>query len=167
MLKTERLHLDNLRAEDVQTIVSYRNDPDCAKYQRWEDVSEEAVTAFVKTFGTCVWLSKDEEQHYAIRAGETLLGDLSYFYNEEDRCVTLGITVAPAHQRRGYAGEILTAVVEKVRETYLALDIVALIDPENAASIALFEKLGFERECYAEKIASYVYVIYGVQGPLA
>ena len=75
--------------------------------------------------------------------------------------MTLGITIAPEYQRRGYAGEILSAVVEEVRDVYPALDIVALIDPENAASIALFEKLGFERECYAEKIQSFVYVISG------
>ena len=161
MLKTERLHLDNLRIADVKIITAYRNDPQCAKYQRWEDTSEEAVTAFAKTFENSVWLSKEEEQHYAIRAGENLAGDLSYFYNEEDRCVTLGITIAPEHQRKGYAKEILSAVVDAVRKNYPALDIVALIDPENAASIALFEKLGFERECYAEKIQSFVYVISG------
>ena len=161
MLKTQRLRLENFRLEDVDAICAYRNDPDCAKYQRWEDVSETAVTAFVTRFGRCTWLSKEEEQHYAIRAGQCQVGDLSYFYNEEDRCVTLGITIAPQHQRKGYARELLKTVVDKVRSAYPRLDIVALIDPENEASIALFEGLGFERECYAEKIASYVYVIYG------
>ena len=161
MLKTNRLRLDNLRVEDTERICAYRNDPNCARYQRWEDVSEAAVAAFVKRFGSCTWLSKEEEQHYAIRAGEILVGDLSYFYNEEDRCVTLGITIATEHQRKGYARELLSAVVDAVRSTYPALDIVALIDRENEASIALFEKLGFGQECYAEKIVSYVYVIYG------
>jgi len=161
MLKTQRLRLDNLRTEDVKRILAYRNDPDCARYQRWEAVSAEAVADFVKGFTDCTWLSKEEEQHYAIRAGEILVGDMSYFYNEEDRCVTLGITVAPEHQRKGYARELLSAVVAAVRSAYPELDIVALIDPENEASIALFEGLGFERECYAEKIASFVYVIYG------
>ena len=161
MLKTQRLRLDNLRTEDVKRILAYRNDPDCARYQRWEAVSAEAVADFVKGFADCTWLSKEEEQHYAIRAGEILVGDLAYFYNEEDRCVTLGITVAPEHHRKGYARELLSAVVAAVRSAYPELDIVALIDPENEASIALFEGLGFERECYAEKIASFVYVIYG------
>lgn len=161
MLKTSRLRLNNLRAGDVEAIVSYRSDPDCARYQRWEDVSKEAVAAFVKRFEGSKWLSKEAEQHYAIRVEETLVGDLAYFYTEEDRCVTLGITVAPAHQRKGYARELLEAVVERVRGVYPALDIVALIDRDNEASIALFEALGFERECYAEKIQSYVYVIYG------
>lgn len=161
MLKTERLVLDNLRLEDTAVIAAYRNDPDTARFQRWEDVSPEAVTAFVKEFENSRWLSEEEEQHYALRAGETLVGELAYFYNEEDRCVTLGITVAPAHQRRGYAREALKAVVEAVQETDPKLDIVALIEKENEASIRLFESLGFERECWAEKIQSYVYVIYG------
>ena len=30
---------------------------------------------------------------------------------------------------------------------------------ENSASIALFESLGFYRECYAPKLDSFVYVI--------
>ena len=161
MLKTERLWLDNLRAEDVGPIAAYRNDPDCARFQRWEAVSKDAVAAFVKAFENSRWLSEEEEQHYAIRAEETFVGDLSCFYNEQDRCVTLGITVAPVHQRKGYAGELLEAVVAAVKGAYPGLDIVALIDPENTASVALFEKLGFERECYGEKIRSYVYVIYG------
>ena len=49
--------------------------------------------------------------------------------------------------------------MKRVQEKYPKLDIVALIDRENGPSIALFEKLGFYRECYAESIASYVYVI--------
>ena len=45
MLKTERLWLDNLRAGDVEPIAAYRNDPDCARFQRWEAVSKDAVAA--------------------------------------------------------------------------------------------------------------------------
>lgn len=165
MVKTQRLHLRNLRPEDAPVIHAYRSDPDCARYQRWEDTSPAAVTAFVKQFANSAFLSKEEEQHYGICAGAMLVGDLSYFYTEADKCVTLGITIAPAHQRKGYARELLTAMVEAVREKFPALDIVALIDPENEASIALFENLGFEQECYAERIGSWVYVIYGREDP--
>ena len=161
MLKTQRLSLRNLRMEDVLVIHGYRNDSDCARYQRWEDTTETAVADFVRRFADSAFLSKEEEQHYALCTERALVGDLSYFYTEEDRCVTLGITIAPEHQRKGYAREVLSAVVKAIREQYPELDIVALIDPENKASIALFEGLGFERECYAEKIQSYVYVIYG------
>lgn len=161
MLQTENLYLRNLRMDDVPVIHAYRNDPQCARYQRWEDVSLAAVQAFVSRFENSTFLSEEEEQHYAVclRCGD-LVGDVSYFYTERDRCVTLGITIAPQYQRRGIAREILTSLTAAVRSRYPQLDMVALIDPENEGSIRLFESLGFYRECYAESIRSYVYVIY-------
>lgn len=162
-LRTERLWLRNLEKDDRAAVFAYRNDPECAKYQRWEDTSMEAVEALIEGAKEDVFLSEKEEQHYALCDREGLVGDLSYFYTAEDRCITLGITLSPEHQRKGYAFEMLQAVVRSVQKEYPELDIVALIDRENGASVALFEKLGFYRECYAESIQSYVYVIDGMK----
>lgn len=159
-LTTKRLCLRNLREEDAEAVYTWRNDRRCYRFQRWKDTSREAVLGLIRASGEDVFLSKKEEQHYILCAGDIPVGELAYFYTEKDRCVTLGITIAPDCQRRGYGYEILSAVTMAVREAYPELDIVALIDRENAPSIALFEKLGFLRECYAESIASYVYVIY-------
>lgn len=161
MLRTERLHLRNLQPTDAEGIYAYRNDPDCSRYQRWEVTSLEGIRAFVRTYEAGEFLSRQEEQHYALCAGDALIGDLSYFFTEADACVTLGITIAPQHQRKGYAREILSAVISAVQRKEPQLDIVALIDRENEASIALFKSLGFYRECWAEQIQSYVYVIDG------
>ena len=161
MVKTQRLWLRNLRESDVPAVWGWRNDPDCFRYQRWEATSAEAVAAYVKRFENSRFLSEEEEQHYAVCAGREIVGELAYFYTDKDRCVTLGITIGPVHQRKGYAREILVSVVNAVRRAYPKLDIVALIDRENEGSIALFEKVGFKLECYAEKIGSYVYVING------
>lgn len=49
----------------------------------------------------------------------------------------------------------------RLRKAYPSLDIVALIERENVASIALARKLDFVEECYAESIGSYVFVLYG------
>lgn len=160
LLQTARLYLRNLRPEDTPMIHAYRNDPNCAKFQRWEDTSAASISAFVEKFKDCLFLSKQEEQHYAICLNTGILvGDLSYFYTEEDSCITLGITIAPDYQHQGIAREMLDAVVKSVQQGYPHLDIVALIDPENEASIRLFESLGFYRECYAHSIQSFVYVI--------
>ncbi len=159
-LRTERLYLRNLRPEDAAAISAYREDPACAKYQRWGDTSVLYLTEFARRYGNCVFLSNQAEQHYAVclTSGE-LVGDVSYFYTESDHCVTLGITIAPKYQRQGIAREILSAVITAVQNRHPQLDIVALIDPENEGSIALFENLGFYRECYAQSIHSCVYVI--------
>ena len=161
MLNTQRLFLRNLRKRDIPAIHAWRNDPVCFRFQRWEDTSEEAVAAYVGKYENSTFLSKEAEQHYAVCCDNGIVGDLSYFFTEEDRCVTLGITISPEQQRKGYAREILSAVVSAVQQKYPELEIVALIEKDNAPSIALFESLGFQRECYAEKIQSYVYVIYG------
>ena len=77
---------------------------------------------------------------------------------EKDNCITLGITVSPQFQRKGYAFEMLSAVIAAARERHPQMELVALIDKENEPSLSLFEKLGFYRECYAESIGSYVMV---------
>ena len=161
-LQTARLLLRNLTAEDAEIITEYRNDEQCSRYQRWDDTSRVAVQALIAEHTADGFLSRRDEQRYAIctQAGE-IVGDLAYFFNAQDNCITLGVTVAPAHQRRGYAYEMLAAVVAAVQGRFPTMDIVALIDRDNAASIRLFEKLGFAQECYAESIASYVYVIAG------
>lgn len=162
ILATKRLFLRNLQPEDIPVIHAYRNNPDCARYQRWEDTSLASVTQFVTDFGSCEFLSKQEEQHYAIcMNGEGMVGDLSCFYTEKDCCITLGITIRSEYRQQGIAREILQAVISAVQFHYPELDIVALIDPENLGSIRLFEGLGFYRECYAASINSYVYTIDG------
>lgn len=161
-LETKRLYLRRLCTADAEAVHAYRSDRRCYEHQRWEDTSMAAVLGLIEASGEDRFLSDKEEQHYAVCTQEdTLAGDLTYFYTEEDRCVTLGITIFPEHQRKGYAVELLQGVITAIQSRHPHLDIVALIDKENAPSIALFERLGFYRECYAESIASYVYVIDG------
>lgn len=163
ILETERLLLRNLELSDVDCIHDYRNNPDCARYQRWEIFSKEALRQWIPQFRDDAFLSTKEEQHYAVCDKQTgaLVGELAYFYREND-CITLGITISYQQQKQGYAFEMLTEVIRQIRARYPALDIVALIEPENVKSIRLFERLGFVQECYAESIASCVYVLYGV-----
>lgn len=169
MLKTKRLYLRNLCQADVDLLYLYRNDSRCNRYQRYKDTSKAYLQQFVQTYSQSKFLSQETEQHYAVVNGENheMVGDLSLFYSEKDNCFTLGITVAPVHQGKGYAYEILHELIKRIQSHYPTLDIVALIDRENVKSIALFKKLNFIEECYAESIQSYVFVIYGEKDALA
>lgn len=159
MLETKRTILRNLCKTDVDTLFAYRNDPRCSRYQRYDDTSKAYLQQFVEKFSQCQFLSTEEEQHYAIVSKETgdMMGDVSIFYTEKDRCFTVGITIAPSYQGQGYGYEILKELVKQLQAGYPTLDIVALIEKENTKSIALFRKLGFIEECYAESIASFVF----------
>lgn len=161
-LETERLYLRNLMPEDVEEIYDYRNNEECRKYQRWDDFTQEAVTAFVEKYGADEFLSTKEEQHFAVCLAENdaLVGELAYFYSAGD-CITLGISISYKYHKKGFAYEMLTEVIRQIQLRYPGMDIVGLIEKENVKSIGLFEKLGFVQECYAESMGSYVYVIYG------
>lgn len=163
MLQTQRLSLRNLCADDADTLFVYRNDERCNRYQRYDDTSIAYLQRFVQTYACSHFPSREQEQHYAIVQRETgnMVGDLTVFFTEKDRCFTLGIAIAPEYQRQGYAFELLNAAVAALRKQEATIDIVALIEKENAGSIALFRKLRFIEECYAESIQSYVYVLYG------
>lgn len=162
ILETERLYLRNLELADLEHMYDYRNCEECSKYQRWDVFTREAIESYILKFHDDVFLSEKKEQHFAICSGSTseLVGELAYFYVEND-CITLGITISYHYHKRGFAFEILTEVIKRIREKYPSLDIVGLIEKENMKSIRLVEKLGFEQECYAESISSYVYVLYG------
>jgi len=159
-LQTSRLILRNLSPQDLPVILRIRNDPNCAKYQRWNETSADAISALITDHNKDRFPSLCHEQRYAIALTCGIcIGDLTVFYSETDRCFTLGVSVDPDHQRNGYAYEILTRVIETLQKLAPTEEIVALIHPENTASIALFTKLGFLLECYAKSIDSNVYVI--------
>ena len=159
-LQTERLVLRNLCDTDLPVIFSIRNDPRCAEFQRWDDTSSPAVSALITLRSGDRFPSCSPVQRYGIAfPGGSCIGDLSVFYNKEDRCFTLGISLAQEHQKKGYAFEILSAVVASLRNFAPSEELVALIHPNNTASKRLFEKLGFTLECYAPKIDSEIYSI--------
>ena len=163
MLQTERLFLRNFCTADADLMFDYRNDARCNLYQRYGDTSRSYLQVFVRDYANSSFLSQEAEQHYAIAriADGTLVGDLSLFFSGQDNCFTIGITIAPAFQRLGYAYEFLHAFIACLQAEYPSLDIVALIEKENTKSISLFQKLGFYEECYAESIQSYVFTIFG------
>ena len=57
--------------------------------------------------------------------------------------IELGYTLSYKHHRNGYATEILTALIARLRALNPHCTFSAHIDPENVASLALVKKLGF------------------------
>ena len=101
-------------------------------------------------------------KHLAIASKDTneLIGDLKVFLN--DPTITLGYTISWKHHRKGYAYEMLSAVIEALHAEYPQREIICLVEPENIASVALLKKLGFLDLGYAEKISSQVYGLWPV-----
>lgn len=155
MLETKRLKLRNFKDTDIYELFDYRNNQLCAKYQRYDDKSEKALSEFIKRNKDQHFLS-ETEQHYAItlKTGE-LIGDVAIYFKKET--ITLGYTISYKHHRKGYAFEILSALVKSLHYKYLEYEIVCLVDEGNIPSMKLLEKLGFINEGYEEKVKSYIF----------
>jgi RimJ/RimL family protein N-acetyltransferase len=148
-ITTPRLLLRQLAVADAPALLAYRADPTVARYQLWQPRTEADAVAWigaladtaVDTPGT--WF----QMAIVLRESGALIGDLGlHFPAEEPREAEFGITLAPPAQGKGYAAEALRAVLR-----YLATDlrkhrVTARVDPRNARSIALLERVGMRRE---------------------
>lgn len=63
----------------------------------------------------------------------------------------IGFMLARAHWRKGLAEESLRAVISYFFSEREMLEIVADVDPRNASSMALLQKLGFEVYDFKER----------------
>jgi RimJ/RimL family protein N-acetyltransferase len=78
-----------------------------------------------------------------------LVGDAGvHFPADTPHQVEVGITLAPAHQGEGLATEALMAVLDHLFREGGVHRVFGSVDPRNAPSIALLERLGMRKEAH-------------------
>jgi RimJ/RimL family protein N-acetyltransferase len=148
-LRSSRLQLRPLCPDDAPAICAYRALPEVARYQSWESYTlNDAVQMIAGQTGLVLdtpgtWF----QLGIVSMATGQLVGDCGLHFRQDDpRQVELGITMAPAHQRCGFATEALGSVLEYVFGTLGKHRVFAVTDAENRAAASLFRKLGFRQE---------------------
>ena len=148
-LETPRLRLRHFRDADLALFMAYRNDPEVARYQGWEGISEPEARAFLQEQKAiqpgvpCQWFQ------IAVELKETgmLVGDCALKMEEHDeRQAEIGYTLSRAYQGRGIASEAVSCVLEYAFMTLGLHRVIAITACENVASVALLERLGLRRE---------------------
>jgi RimJ/RimL family protein N-acetyltransferase len=150
VLTTARLVLRPLATADAAGLFAVFSDPAVVRFwsaEAWTDISfaETAIARALEAY-------RDEtEIRFAVELATTreLIGtvNLHHFFNQNNRC-ELGYAIASAHWGKGYASEALEAALDHgFREVGLNR-VEADIDPRNAASGRVLEKLGFRKEGY-------------------
>lgn len=143
---TARLRLDDLRREDAEALFAYRSDPEVARWQGWKPASVAEAARFIEgqrgiapdTLGT--WW----QRAIRLRDSDELIGDLGLHFLD-DATVELGVSLAPAQQRRGHAREAVEVMLDFVFGGLHKPRVVALVDPGNVPCIRLLEGLGMRR----------------------
>ncbi len=129
--------------------MAYRNDPDVARYQGWEGISEPEAHAFMQEQKTMQPGVPGQWFQIAIEFKETgtLVGDCGLKINEPDkRQAEIGYTLSRAYQGKDIASEAVSCLLDYLFTTLELHRVIAITDCENAASVALLERLGLRRE---------------------
>lgn len=159
LLATERLVLRNFTEEDLESLLDYRNDERCFRWQRGQFRQPEPLLNLIRS-SSADDLNHDGKKHLAIARKEDnlLVGDL--FLSLADPTITLGYTISYHFHRQGFAFELLSALTERLHQLYPQREMVCCVEQENAASIALLQKLGFDSEGYSADMDSLIFSRY-------
>ena len=148
-IRTEHLVLRPLTRKDAAAMFRYRADPEVARYQTWKARSLAEIEAFIERNAECADLAPGTWYQIAIaEAADALIGDIGIHVIEDERQIELGVTLAPAAQRRGLATEALTALLDWAFCDLRAHRVFAAVDPRNDRSIALMHRLHFRQEAH-------------------
>ena len=148
-IETARLRLRRFGDADLSAFIAYRNDPDVARYQSWQGISEAEAVAFVREQQTAPAGEPGEGLQIAIerKDSERMIGDCFFKVLEDDpRQAEIGYTLAREAQGRGFATEAVAALLTGAFPTFDLHRIIAILDVKNTASVALLERLGLRRE---------------------
>ena len=146
-LLTPRLSIEPLKLSDLQAFVSYRQDPEIARFQSWDTTysTDQAVELINSQAGILLpppgqWLQLAIRE----RVSGQLIGDLAlHLLNEADSVYEIGFTLAIQQQGKGYAREATKKLIGLLFSDVAARKIVANTDRRNTASIRLLQDLGF------------------------
>lgn len=150
-LVTARLRLDALRPDDAAALFACRADPAVARFQGWRPADVDGARAFIEAQSAATLDAPGGWRQRAIRLRESglLIGDLGLHLPEQaEDSVEFGVSIAPAHQGQGYAGEAVRAVFDQVFGQLGRHRIHASVDPRNLASMAMLRTLGMRQEAH-------------------
>jgi RimJ/RimL family protein N-acetyltransferase len=149
-LLTKRLSIEPLTTADLATFIEYRQDPEIARYQSWDtSYSMAQALELIESQAAVVLPEKGDWLQLAVHDQKTkeLIGDLAiHAVAEQEHCFELGFTLARTHQKKGFAKEATTKLLEHLASEAGAKKFIATPDARNKASIGLLLALGFSQD---------------------
>jgi|SRR5215212_9330945 RimJ/RimL family protein N-acetyltransferase len=148
-IESERLILRRFKGSDLVPFMSYRNDPEVARYQDWDSCDKQEAIAFIGEMGSARPGVPGEWFQFAIESKEkgALIGDCALRVNKhEPYLAEIGYTLARKHQGKGLASEAVSRLLDYAFDALGLHRVIAIADCRNAPSVALLERLGMRRE---------------------
>ena len=149
-LRTERLELRLLTPDDVDDVHAWMGDPAVAEYQLYEPRTRDEVASKIAEYGAAGRLEKDGDylQPAVVLDGRVIGCIYFHLTSVSDLTAEIGWAFTAAFHGRGYATEAASAVLSLGFDGVGLHRVYAELDPRNAASIALCERLGMRHEAH-------------------
>ena len=149
-IETERLCLRLHRPDDLDALLGYYSDPEVARYTpfvAWSRAdAEEALEKRLRRTGVN---GPDSALGLVIERSQQVVGDVILWPADETLARgEMGWALHPAAHGHGYAAEAVRALIGIAFGTYGMRRVIAQLDPRNAPSARLCERVGMRREAH-------------------
>lgn len=143
-IETERLKMRWLTEADVPLMLAIWNDPTFVRYvgDRGIRTEEQALDELTKNAFRGYEEFGYGPFHVSLRDGGEAIGVCGLYKREHYEDPDIGFAFLPDYCSQGYGWEAARAVRDYARDALGLRRIIAIVSPENTASIRLCEKLG-------------------------
>ena len=145
MIRTARLTLRPLRADDLEPLHTILSDPRAMRY--WDRPAHISIDESRRLLEAFMQEAPDQHLEYAVDLQGRFIGRVGMWKRYE-----IGFIFAPDHWGQGYATEAAAALIAQVWARFPEADVLTgEVDPRNTGSCRVLEKLGFALSRVGEK----------------
>jgi RimJ/RimL family protein N-acetyltransferase len=144
MIRTQRLLLRRARMDDLDAMHRILRDPAAMRY--WSTLPHTDIEQTRAWLAAMIDASPEESDDFVIELDGRVIGKAGCW-----RLPEIGYILHPDQWGKGYAGEALGAAIAHVFASHAVVTIEADVDPRNAASLRLLNRLGFRETRRAER----------------
>lgn len=142
--RTERLLLRPARASDLEPMHAILGDPRAMAY--WSSTPHEDIGKTRDWLASMIAIQPTEGEDFIVEFEGRLIGKAGLW-----RFPDIGFIFHPDFWGRGFAQEALTLVLDRAFAVHGLPKVDADVDPRNAGSLKLLERLGFRETGRAER----------------
>lgn len=152
---TSRLVLRQVTDEDVTAVLSGQQQAGWA-----EDFPSDGDRVIARVLAKYGMPADEEGRRFGHRLvverdSGLVVGGVGFFGPPQGGEVEIGYGIVPSRQRRGYATEVVRAMVADVIDLEGVQTVIATVDLDNVASIRVLEKSGMKLSGRTEEQATY------------
>ncbi len=148
IFESPRLIARRFGPRDLEAFVAMRADPEVARYQSWENYTEDDGRAFIASLASA---NPGDPGWFQFALEDKLTGQFAgdcglKIMEHDQRLAQIGYTIMRSHWNKGLATEVIAALAAYAFGSLKVHRITASVDPRNLGSCRALEKAGFARE---------------------